>query len=250
MIQYKTPKEIKTMQKCGEILKAVMAEVVPQIEPGMTTLKIDELVQTGIKKRGGDLSFNKVDGYKWAICASVNNQLVHTPPSKYVLKNGDVLTIDIGVYFEGYHTDHAITFIVGTNDDPKLKTFLNVGKVALEKALKEVIVGNYVGDVSRVFQTEIENAGYSIVKRLTGHGIGKELHEEPYVPCFVSKPRTETTPFKPGMVVAIEVMYAMGSGEMMHEPGNHWSIATSDGSISAQFEHTIAVLDKNTLILT
>ncbi len=139
---------------------------------------------------------------------------------------------------------------MGTNDDPKLKTFLNVGKVALEKALKEVKVGNYVGDVSRVFQTEIENAGYSIVKRLTGHGIGKELHEEPYVPCFVSKPRTETTPFKPGMVVAIEVMYAMGSGEMMHEPGNHWSIATSDGSISAQFEHTIAVLDKNTLILT
>ncbi len=250
MIQYKTPEEIKIMQKCGEILKKVMAKVVPQIKPGMTTLKIDELAQAEIKKLGGDLSFNKVDGYKWAICASVNDQLVHTPPSNYVLKNGDVLTIDIGVYYEGFHTDHATTFIVGTNDDPKLKTFLNVGKVALEKALKEVKVGNYVGDVSRVFQTEIENAGYSIVKRLTGHGLGRDLHEEPYIPCFVSKPRTETTPFKSGMVVAIEVMYAMGSGEMMHEPGNRWSIVTSDGSMSAQFEHSIAILDKNTLILT
>ncbi len=250
MINYKTPDEIKTMQKSGAILKEVMAEVVPQIKPGMTTLKIDEIVQEGIKKRGGDLSFNKVDGYKWAICASVNDQLVHTPPSNYVLKNGDVLTIDIGVYYGGFHTDHADTFIVGSNDDPKLKKFLEVGRIALEKALKEVKVGNFVGDVSRAFQTEIEGAGYNVVKRLTGHGIGRDLHEEPYIPCFVSKPREETTPFKPGMVVAVEVMYAMGSGEMMHEPGNHWSIVTSDGSMSAQFEHTIAILDKNTLILT
>ncbi len=250
MIHYKTPEEIKTMQKSGEILKEVMAVVVPQIKPGMTTLEIDELVQMEIKKRGGDISFNKVDNYSWAICASVNAQIVHTPPSTYVLKNGDMLTIDIGVYYGGFHTDHAVTFIVGVNEDPKLKRFLQVGRDALVKALNEVKVGNYVDDVSRVFQTEIEGAGYSIVKRLTGHGIGRELHEEPHIPCYMSKPRTETAPFKPGMVVAIEVMYAMGSGEMIQEPGNSWSLITKDGSMSAQFEHTIAVLDKNTLILT
>lgn len=250
MIHYKTPDEIETMQKSGEILKEVMAVVVPMIVPGMTTLEIDDQVQLEIKKRGGDLSFNKVNNYSWAICASVNAQIVHTPPSSYVLKNGDVLTIDVGVYYGGFHTDHAVTFIVGENNDPKLKLFLKVGRNALVKALKEVKLGNYVGDVSAVFQTEIENAGYSIVKRLTGHGIGRDLHEEPHIPCYVSKPRTETPPFKPGMVVAIEVMYAMGSGEMIQEPGNDWSLITKDGSMSAQFEHTIAVLDKNTLILT
>jgi len=250
MIHYKTPEEIKTMQKSGEILKAVMATIVPLVKPGMTTLEIDELAQREIKKRGGEISFNKVDKYNWAICASVNAQIVHTPPSTYILKDGDVLTIDIGVYYEGFHTDHATTFVVGENEDPKVSSFLQVGKDALAKALNAVRNGNYVGDVSEAFQTEIEGAGYSVVERLTGHGIGRDLHEEPYIPCFVSKPRTETVQFRSGMVVAVEVMYAMGSGEMIQEPGNSWSLITKDESLSAQFEHTIAVLDKNTLILT
>lgn len=250
MIQYKTPEEIKTMQKCGEILKKVMLDILPQVKPGISTLEIDSLVQKGIKERGGDLSFNKVDGYNWAICASVNAQIVHTPPSTYILKNGDVLTIDVGVYYGGYHTDHAVTFVVGDKHDEKIDRFLQVGRDALEKALKEVKVGNYIGDISKVFQDTVESAGYSIVRQLTGHGLGRELHEEPYVPCFVSKPREQTVQITPGLVIAVEVMYAMGSGEMIKEPGNNWSLITKDGSMSAQFEHSVAVLDKNTLILT
>lgn len=250
MIHYKTTTEIETMRKGGDILKAVMLEVLPQVKPGISTLEIDGLVQKGIKERGGDLSFNKVDGYNWAICASVNAQIVHTPPSTYILKNGDVLTIDIGVYFGGYHTDHAVTFVVGDKHDENIDRFLQVGRDALEKALKEVKVGNYIGDISKVFQDTVESAGYSIVRQLTGHGLGKQLHEEPYVPCFVSKPREQTVQITPGLVIAVEVMYAMGSGEMIKEPGNSWSLITKDGSMSAQFEHSVAVLDKNTLILT
>jgi len=250
MINYKTPDEIRTMQKGGEILKEVMAEVVPQIKTGMTTLKIDELVQKGIKARGGDLSFNKVDNYSWAICTSVNAQIVHTPPSSYVLKDGDVLTIDIGVYYGGFHTDHATTFVLGSKHDEKVDRFLSVGKEVLEKALREVRVGNYIHDISKVLQDGIESAGYSVVRQLTGHGLGRQLHEEPYVPCFVNGPREKTVQIKPGLVIAVEVMYAMGSGEMIREPGNSWSLITKDRSLSAQFEHSIAVLDKNTLILT
>lgn len=250
MIHYKTPDEIKIMQKGGAILRSVMQEVIPQVVPGMTTLEIDRMVQKGLKTRGADLSFNKVDGYSWAICASVNAQIVHTPPSSYVLKNGDLLTIDAGAYVGGYHTDFATTFVVGDVRNEEIETFLQVGKDALADAIKAVKVGNYIGDISKAFQDRIESGGYSIVKRLTGHGVGKELHEEPYVPCFVSKPREQTVQITPGLVIAVEVMYAMGSGEMIQEPGNDWSLITKDGSLSAQFEHSLAVSDKNTLILT
>ncbi len=238
------------MQKGGAILRDVMSEVIPQVQPGMTTLQIDKLVQIGLKQRGADLSFNKVDNYSWATCTSVNAQIVHTPPSSYELKDGDVLTIDAGAYFGGFHTDHATTFVVGGLHDEKIDRFLQVGKGALAEAIKVVKAGNYIGDISKVFQDSIESAGYSIVKRLTGHGVGKELHEEPFVPCFVSKPREQTVKITSGLVIAVEVMYTMGSGEMIQEPGNDWSLITKDGSLSAQFEHSLAVLDKNTLILT
>jgi methionyl aminopeptidase len=250
MIHYKTPDEIKTMQQGGAILKEVMQEVVLQVKPGITTMEIDQLVQKGLKKRGADISFNKVDNYSWATCTSVNAQIVHTPPSSYVLKDGDLLTIDAGAYFGGFHTDYAISFMVGDSRDETIERFLQAGKDALTDAIKAVKVGNYIGDISKAFQDRIESEGYSIIRRLTGHGVGKELHEEPYVPCFVSKPREQTVKITPGLVIAVEVMYAMGSGEMIQEPGNDWSLITKDGSLSAQFEHSLAVSDKNTLILT
>ena len=250
MIHYKTPDEIKTMQQGGAILKEVMREVVLQVKPGITTMEIDQLVQKGLKKRGADISFNKVDNYSWATCTSVNAQIVHTPPSSYVLKDGDLLTIDAGAYFGGFHTDCAISFMVGDSRDETIERFLQAGKDALIDAIKAVKVGNYIGDISKAFQDRIESEGYSIIRRLTGHGVGKELHEEPYVPCFVSKPREQTVKITPGLVIAVEVMYAMGSGEMIQEPGNDWSLITKDGSLSAQFEHSLAVSDKNTLILT
>ncbi len=238
------------MQECGNIMKKVMAVLVPQVVPGMTTKRVNEIATNEINHNGAELSFNKVDGYRWAICASVNEQIVHTPPSDYVLRNGDLLTIDIGVYYQGYHTDHAVSFVVGESKDPSIERFLSVGKETLDRAIAQSVAGNYIGDISKAMQEGIESAGFHIIKRLTGHGIGHDLHEEPYVPCFVSKPRAQTLKLKPGLVIAVEVMYSMGTEDMVLEKGSDWSLVTKDGSLAAQFEHTLAITDHGTIVLT
>lgn len=250
MIHYKSPEEIASMQECGSVMKEVMRALIPQVVPGMTTLMVDQIATKEIISRGAELSFNKVDGYRWAICASVNHQIVHTPPTDYVLKDGDLLTIDIGVYLNGFHTDHAVSFIVGTKRSPSIERFLKVGRETLDRAIAQATAGNYIGDISAVMQEGIESAGYHVIKRLTGHGIGHDLHEEPYVPCFVSKPRKQTLQLKPGLVIAVEVMYAMGTEEMELEKGSEWSLVTKDGSLAAQFEHTLAITQNGTVILT
>lgn len=250
MIHYKSPEEIEIMRQCGQIMRQVMKVLVPQVTPGMTTRQVDMIATREITSRGGELSFNKVDNYDWAICASVNNQIVHTPPSDYVLKSGDLLTIDIGVFYRGFHTDHAVSFIVGESTNPKIEHFLTVGRQTLERAITQATAGNYIGDISSAMQEGIESAGFHIIRRLTGHGIGRDLHEEPYVPCFVSKPREKTLKLKPGLVIAVEVMYAMGTEEMVLEKGSDWSLVTKDGSLAAQFEHTLAITDHGTIVLT
>lgn len=246
----KTPEEIKIMQEGGAILHRVMQDLLKIVRPGITTNSLDQAARAKIKEYGADASFDKVKGYRWAICTSVNEQIVHTPPSDYILQEGDVLTIDAGVYYKGYHTDHAKTVIVGENSDPAVEKFLKVGETALAKAIDKVREGARLGEISACVQKEIEDAGYEVVKQLTGHGIGRELHEEPHVPNFLSQPIEQTLQMMPGLVIAIEPIYAMGSGEMVYEEGDSRSIATKDGSLSAQFEHTVALTDKNRIILT
>lgn len=250
MITYKTDAEIEIMRVGGEKLKAVMKQLVPQIRAGITTNDINVLAETYIKEQGADISFNKVEGYKWAVCVPINEQVVHTPPTKRVLKNGDVLTVDVGAYYQGFHTDHAITLVVGGTSTPKIDRFLQVGKEALQLAIDQARVGKRIGHISEAIEKKVVGAGYTIMKQLTGHGVGKQLHEDPLIPGYISKPIEKTMKLRPGMVLALEVIYSMGSADITYEENLEWSIITADKSMSACFEHTVALTDKNSLVLT
>jgi methionyl aminopeptidase len=250
MIMYKTDAEIEIMRNGGEKLKVVMEQLVPHIRAGMTTREINILAEAYIKEQGADISFNKVEGYKWAVCVPINEQIVHTPPSKRILKNGDVLTVDIGVYYKGFHTDYATTVVVGGRPTPEIERFLQTGREALQLAIAQARTGKRIGHISEAIEKKIIGAGYTIVKRLTGHGVGRELHEDPFIPGFVSKSIEKTMKIRPGMVLALEIIYSMGSGNITYEEDIEWSIITEDKSMSACFEHTVAVTDKNTLVLT
>jgi len=250
MITYKTDAEIELMRVNGGKLRAVMKKLVPQIRAGITTNDVNALAEKYIKEQGADISFNKVEGYRWAVCVPINEQVVHTPPSKRVLEDGDVLTIDIGAYYKGFHTDHAITVVVGGKTTPEIERFLQTGKEALDLAIKEAVVGNRIGHISQAIEKKITGAGYTIMKQLTGHGVGRELHEDPFISGYITRSVEKTMKLKPGMVLALEVIYSMGSGDIAYEEGEEWSIITEDKSMSACFEHTVAITDKNTLVLT
>ena len=250
MIELKTNEEIRIMEEGARRLKIVLVKLKPSIKPGITTKQINEIADKLIKKVGGEASFKKVKGYHWATCLSINEQVVHTPPSPRAVKDGDLLTIDIGLYYQGFHCDYADSFIVGRADDPRLTQFLKVGKETLVKATKKFKKNNHLGDVSHTIEAEINGHGYFVIKQLTGHGIGRQLHEDPYILGYLDRPINKTSLIKPGLVVAIEVIYSMGSEEVVYKEGDKWSLVTKDGSTAACFEHTVAITDKDTVTLT
>ncbi len=250
MIHLKSQEEIKIMRDCGARLHAAVSELLPLIKPEMTTLDVEAEAVRCIKKNGAELSFTRVSGYNWATCLPINEQVVHTPPSKRVIKSGDVLTVDIGAYYQGFHTDYATTFTVGGKQEEKTAMFLQAGKKALELGISQAKLGNRIGHISSVIEKEIYDNGYFILKDLTGHGIGHELHEDPYVPGFLNAPVEKTLELKSGLVIAIEVIYSMGSEEIAYEKDVPWSITSADKSLTACFEETVAIDGKNTYILT
>jgi methionyl aminopeptidase len=249
MIQLKTKEEIELMKDGGKILKTVVDELIPWIAVGQSTLEIDKKAEELIKKNGGEPSFKTVPGFSWTTCIPVNEQAVHTPPSNRILKDGDLVTIDIGVLYKGFHTDYAYSKLVGTIDQEKQK-FLDVGKQTLEKAITMVHAGVHIGEFGEFIYNEITKNGYFIMKELTGHGIGRKLHEDPYVLNFLDRPVQKTYKIKPGFVFALEIIYSMGSEEIAYEQGNSWSITSGDKSLSACFEKTLAVTEEKTFILT
>ena len=248
MITLKSPEEIAIMTEAGAMLHEVLQKVPEYLAPGVTTNEVNDRVEKHITELGGEPGFKKVHNYDWGTCVCVNEQIVHTPPSDRVLKKGDVVTVDAGVYYKGLHTDSATTVQVEPKD-PKVTKFLEVGQAALKKAIKQTKVGNRVGHISRVFQDSIEGAGYSIVRELTGHGVGHELHEDPYIPCFVDRDIEKTLQLEAGMTLAIEVMYAMGDRKIVNE-SDGWSIKMADNSTAACFEHTVALTNEGTKVLT
>jgi methionyl aminopeptidase len=250
MIHYKTEEEIKIMSEGGKKLKQILEKLIKFVKPGITTLAIENEAQRLIKEEKAEVSFDKVEGYQFATCLPVNEQIVHTPPSERVLKKGDLLTIDIGLYYQGFHTDCAKTMVVGEEEKGEIKRFLDTGREALKKAIEKIKVGGYLGEVSKAIETIIKKNGYFVIKRLTGHGIGKDLHEDPFVFGFLDRPVEKTLKIKPGLVLAIEVIYSMGTEEMAFEKDNDWSIVTKDGSLSSCFEKTVAVTKNGVLILT
>ena len=242
----KTNKEIEIMKKSGEICAQALRKVLDNVKVGVSCRTLDIIAQEEIEKRGAQSSFKTVEDYKYTICTTINSQVVHGIPTDRILEDGDVLGIDIGALYNGYHSDLAISVPVGQITAEKQK-FLKIGKDALEKAIGQAKVGNRIGDISATIQQTIEGAGYSIVKSLTGHGVGKELHEEPMVPGFG---KSNSGPkILENMTIAVEVIYAQGSGEVGIEKDN-WTISTVDGSLGGLFEQTIAIKKSGPIVLT
>ncbi len=248
MITYKTPAELKKMKQGGIILKGVIEKMLDFVSPGMRTIEVDKLAEDYILSQGGSPSFKRVPGYHHTICICINEQVVHTPPSEQVIRDGDVVTIDCGVFYGGLNTDSAITIQVGKINAETTK-FLKIGEETLKKALQQVKAGNKIGAISTVIDSEISGAGYCIINELTGHGVGPDLHEDPMIPGFAPKSIEATPTIREGMVLAVEVIYSKSSHNVKLEKGSKWSLISSDHSLSACFESTIAVYKNKTAIL-
>ena len=236
------------MAEGGAKLGRVKHALAVAVAAGVRASEIEELAVSLIEKEGAECSFKKVPGYHWATCINVNEGLVHgIPASSVIFKRGDLVSIDAGVYYRGFHTDTSIS--VGIDLSPENRKFLNIGIEALSKALKEVKEGNYIYDISKSIEDTIEGAGYTTIKALVGHGVGRELHEDPQIPCFVPGNREESLKIEKGMVLAVEVMYAEGSDKVeLLQDG--WTIAMRDGKISGLFEDTVAVTEEGPNVLT
>jgi methionyl aminopeptidase len=245
-IRIKTPEEIQIMLEGGKKLARVKKALKEAVGAGVTSMDIENLAVKLIREEGAEGSFNKVPGYSCVTCVNVNEGLVHGIPSKdVVFKDGDVVSIDVGLYFKDFHTSLS----VGVNPSPENKKFLNIGQMALEKAINKAQVGNHVYDISEAIESTIEGAGYTTIKALVGHGVGRDLHEDPQIPCFVPGRIVDSPVIVPGMVLAIEVMYTQGSDKVeVLEDG--WTIAMRDGKISGLFEDSVAVTDKGPIVLT
>lgn len=242
----KSASEIAIMKKGGDKLASILTALLEAAQPGVILKDIDDTAMKLISAAGGAPSFQTVSGYKWATCLCVNDVIVHGVPSRYALKAGDILTIDVGILYKGFHTDTAWTKVVGG----KTNKFLEVGEKALWKAIAEARGGQRIGHVSQAIQETVEKAGFSVISALVGHGVGESLHEAPQIPGFLDRSIDKTPQLVPGMTIAIEVIYAMGKRAVVYDTGDGWSIATKDGSLSAVFEHTIAITHKSPVILT
>jgi methionyl aminopeptidase len=241
------PEYLDTFRVNGKKIAKIREELVSFSQTHPKKEDIEAHACDLIKTTGGEPAFKKVPGYHWATCINVNSQIVHAIPKGY-LNSGDLVTIDTGMYYQGTTSDCATSFIIG---EPTIEQqhFLDVGKRTLEKAIAVAQPGNRIRDISETIQKNIEKAGYNVVRTLTGHGIGKTMHESPMIPCFVSNDPEIRTVIKPGMVLAIEVMYMVGDWPLI-EAKDGWSLSTADGSLSAVFEDDIIVTPQGPEIIT
>lgn len=252
MIDIKTSDEIEKMRIGGMILGEVLSEVIKAVKPGVTELELDSLAERLIREKGAEPGFQRVPGYKHTICACTNDVVVHGIPRDYALQKGDVICIDCGVYYEGFHTDMAETVMVDEGSaSPEIKKFLDVGKRALDEAIRVAVVGNRIGHISEVIERIVEKEnGYGVLRSLIGHGVGRELHEEPEVPGVLSGKIEKTPLLKEGMTIAIEVIYNMGSPNAAYKGSDDWTIVSEDGSISSVFERSVLITKNGPEILT
>jgi methionyl aminopeptidase len=255
MIHLKTKEEIKIMKMGGKILAEVLGEVMKRVEVGVSELELDKLAEKLIIQKGGEPGFKKVEGYEHTICISTNDVVVHGIPTNYKLKEGDKVGIDCGVFYKGFHTDMAQTTMVKGKELNKeyandIDKFLKTGEKAMWDGIRAAKLGKRIGDISKAIQNTVEGQGYSVVRSLIGHGVGKELHEDPEVPGFLDGPILKTPLLKEGMTIAIEVIYNMGKSDVVYSGNDGWTIKTKDSSLSGLFERTIAITKRNPEIIT
>ncbi len=250
-VKIKNNNEINQMSSCGKIISDVREIIVKNIEPGISTWELDKLAEEYTISKGFLPAFKGYQNFPSSICASVNDEVVHGLPSKNkILKKGDIIGIDFGVYDGTFYADSAFTFPVGDVGDNIIK-LLNVTKESLNLGIQKAQVGNKIYDISKAIQDHIEKNGFTVVRSYVGHGIGKDLHEEPHVPNFIlnNKDRSKSMKLKEGMVLAIEPMVNVGNFEVELSDDN-WTVKTCDGSLSAHFEHTVALTKDGPKILT
>ena len=246
MISLKSSREIELMDRAGTVVALVHKRLKEIIKPGITTKYIDQVCEEVIRENDCTPSFKGLYGFPGSVCTSVNEVLVHGIPSSQILKNGDIISVDVGACFKGYHGDSAWTFLVGDVDE-KTRDLCKVTEEALYKGLEMAKPGNRIGDISWAIQSYVEAHGYSIPIEYTGHGIGKAVHEDPYVPN-VGRPHTGPI-LKRGMCIAIEPMVFMGKPHC-HTLDDDWGVVANDHSLSAHYEHTIAITADGYKILT
>ena len=246
MIYLKSDAEIELMKISGQVLGKAHAEVAKRIRPGVTTKELDRVAEEFIRDNGGIPSFKGFNNFPAALCISVNETVVHGFPSKYELKEGDIISIDCGVKLNGYHSDSAYTYPIGEISQ-EVRDLLIRTKQSLYYGIEKAIEGNRIGDIGFAVQSHVEKFGYSVVRELVGHGLGKSLHESPEVPNYGK--RGQGVKLKEGMVLAIEPMVNLGKKNIVQERDG-WTIRTADRKPSAHFEHSVAIRKGKPEILT
>lgn len=246
MIVLRSPEEIEKLRASNRIVAVIMDRLKVAIQPGTTTIELDEMAEKLVFEMGATPAFKGYKGFKHTLCTSVNEQVVHGIPNKRKLKDGDIISIDIGVKLDGYYGDHAMTIPVGRVSD-EAKRLLKFCEEALGKGIEKAVAGNRLFDISNAIQVHAETAGYSVVRVYVGHGVGTSLHEEPQVPNF-GEPGTGPE-LKPGMVLAIEPMLNIG-GPDVKVLDDAWTVVTADGNLSAHFEHSLAISENGPIILS
>lgn len=246
MIHYKTSEEVLKIKESADILGKAHGELAKYVKEGVKTSFLDKIAEEFIRDHGAVPSFKGYNGFPYALCISVNEVVVHGFPSAYELKDGDIISIDCGVFHQGFHSDSAYTYPVG-EVSPSIVALLNATRDSLYLGIEQAKFGNRIGDIGHAVQKFIEAKGYTVVRELVGHGLGRKLHEAPEVPNYGKKGSGPL--LKEGMVIAIEPMINLGSRNIVQERDG-WTIRTADRKVSAHYEHTVAIFEDRTEILT
>jgi len=248
MIILKSPDEVAKMRVAGRIVAETIDTVLAAVRPGVSTADLDRVAEVFIRERDATPSFKGYRGFPASICASLNDEVVHGIPSpKRILKEGDVLSLDFGAIWEGYHADSAVTVFVGEPPSAEAEKLVRVTEEALEAGISQIRPGGRLSDISHAVQQVVEGAGFSVVREYVGHGIGRNLHEDPQIPNYGLPGRGPE--LRPGLVVAVEPMVTMGDWRT-RVLADDWTVVTADGSLAAHFEHTIAVTEAGHEVLT
>jgi methionyl aminopeptidase len=234
------------MRQAGSINATPMQKLLDTLRPGLVVKELDAIVRKEFAKAGVEPTFLGYHGYPATVCVSVNDEIVHGIPGKRVLRDGDVVSVDLGCTYKGFVADHAVTAIVGT-PKPKMQELVDVTREALKTGICHLRPGNKLGQVSHAIQTFVESHGFGVVREYVGHGVGRQMHEEPQVPNF--GPESAGPVLKKGMVLALEPMVTVGDWKTRQLDDN-WTVVTADGSWAAHFEHTIAITEDGPLVLT
>ena len=247
MIIHKSPEELDRMRRAGRVVAETITRLLGSVRPGATTAQLDRLAEDAIRSAGAEPSFKGYRGFPASICTSVNEQVVHGIPGSRTLREGDLLSLDVGAIWEGYHADSAVSTFVGEPSSAEAEKLVRVTEESLEAGISQIRPGGRLSDISHAVQEVAEGAGFSVVREYVGHGIGRSMHEDPQIPNY--GPPGRGPELRPGLVVAVEPMVNLGGWET-RVLADEWTVVTADGSLSAHFEHTIALTEDGAEVFT